>query len=374
MLTSIIINNYNYGHFLNEAIDSALNQTYPNIEVIVVDDGSADNSRDIIAEYGNRIIPVLKENGGMASAFNAGFNVSSGHVIISLDSDDLLLPFAVENAIQRFNNIRVTKVHWYLWEINKRGQKSGTMNPKVNLPEGDLRDEVIKNGPVACVSSPTSGNAWSRKFLEKVLPIPELEFKRSSDSYLYTLAPIYGSVERITEPQGYYRIHSNNDYAGKSLGERNKLIYETFEVRCNVLIKHLNIIGIKASIETWKKNENYKWIEQLYNATNEIAAIVPPGEIYLFVDDGQWEAGNVIADRQNLPFLESNGEYWGPPPDDETAIREFERLRKAGASFIVFAWTAFWWLEHYQEFYKYLRTNYRCVLDNERLVVFDLKG
>jgi hypothetical protein len=112
----------------------------------------------------------------------------------------------------------------------------------------------------------------------------------------------------------------------------------------------------------------------LYNATNEIAAIVPPGEIYLFVDDGQWEAGNVIAERQNLPFLENNGEYWGPPPDDETAIREFERLRQAGASFIVFAWTAFWWLEHYQEFYKYLQTNYRCVLVNERLVVFDLKG
>ncbi len=73
-LVSILINNYNYGRFLSKAIDSALNQEYQNIEVIVVDDGSTDDSRKIIESYGERIKPVLKENGGQASAFNAGFS------------------------------------------------------------------------------------------------------------------------------------------------------------------------------------------------------------------------------------------------------------------------------------------------------------
>ena len=59
---SVIINNYNYDCFLSEAIDSALNQTYSNTEIIVVDDGSTDNSRDIIAGYGDQIIPILKAN------------------------------------------------------------------------------------------------------------------------------------------------------------------------------------------------------------------------------------------------------------------------------------------------------------------------
>ncbi|HLL41796.1 MAG TPA: glycosyltransferase family 2 protein, partial [Segetibacter sp.] len=81
LLASIIIDNYNYGHFIREAINSALQQSYQNIEVIVVDDGSTDNSREIIRSYGEKIIPVLKNNGGQASAFNAGYYKSTGDVI-----------------------------------------------------------------------------------------------------------------------------------------------------------------------------------------------------------------------------------------------------------------------------------------------------
>jgi glycosyltransferase involved in cell wall biosynthesis len=70
-LVSVIVNNYNYARFLPDAIDSALRQTYGHVEVIVVDDGSTDESRVVIASYGNRIRAVLKRNGGQGSAFNA---------------------------------------------------------------------------------------------------------------------------------------------------------------------------------------------------------------------------------------------------------------------------------------------------------------
>ena len=73
-LVSIIINNYNYDRFLPEAINSAINQTYPHTEIIVVDDGSTDNSRDIISGYGQRIIPIFQPNGKQAAAFNSGLN------------------------------------------------------------------------------------------------------------------------------------------------------------------------------------------------------------------------------------------------------------------------------------------------------------
>ena len=77
-LVTVLINNYNYGRFLREAIDSALNQTYGNVEVVVVDDGSTDESRDIIDGYAGRIVSVLKKNGGQGSAFNAGIAASRG--------------------------------------------------------------------------------------------------------------------------------------------------------------------------------------------------------------------------------------------------------------------------------------------------------
>src|ERR687885_1217665 len=87
-LVSILICNYNYAQYVKEAIDSALNQTYSNTEVIVIDDGSTDNSREIIASYGDKIIPILKQNSGQASAFNVGFAISKGDIICFLDSDD----------------------------------------------------------------------------------------------------------------------------------------------------------------------------------------------------------------------------------------------------------------------------------------------
>jgi glycosyltransferase involved in cell wall biosynthesis len=91
-LASILINNYSYARFLDETINSALSQNYPRKEIIVVDDGSTDNSREIISRYGDRIIPIFKENGGQASAVNAGVARCHGDILCFLDSDDFFWP------------------------------------------------------------------------------------------------------------------------------------------------------------------------------------------------------------------------------------------------------------------------------------------
>src|SRR4030043_1501176 len=101
-LASIIITCYNYEKLLPRAIDSALQQTYPKKEIIVVDDGSTDNSRHIINSYGDRIIPVFKENGGLNSATNAGFFASHGEIIFFLDADDIFSPHKGEQRANFF--------------------------------------------------------------------------------------------------------------------------------------------------------------------------------------------------------------------------------------------------------------------------------
>lgn len=109
-------------------------------------------------------------------------------------------------------------------------------------------------------------------------------------------------------------------------------------------------------------------------AAGDIARVVPPGDMVIVVDEAQWVASDLVGGRRCLPFLERNGEYWGAPADDETAVREFERLRTLGARFIVFGWPAFWWLDHYAGLSQHLRSRFPCVLDNERLIVFDLRA
>src|SRR5260370_21703294 len=169
---SIVRSRYNYGSSLANCIDSALEQTYHHTEVIVVDDGSTDNSRDIIARYGNRVTPLLKENGGQASALNAGFRASRGEVVIFLDSDDLLLPTTVEKVIPLFEDGRAAKAHWPPWSVDPRGTKTGkVMYPE--LPEGDLREAVVARGPHGYGWPPTVGDAWCRAFLGQILLISD---------------------------------------------------------------------------------------------------------------------------------------------------------------------------------------------------------
>src|ERR1043165_5503387 len=98
-LVSIVIPTYNYAHFLSQAVESALAQTYPNTEVIVVDDGSTDHTRQVLAAYGDRIRYTHQVNKGLSAARNTGIRKARGELIALLDSDDVLYPPRVEAGV-----------------------------------------------------------------------------------------------------------------------------------------------------------------------------------------------------------------------------------------------------------------------------------
>ncbi len=99
-LVSVVIPTYNHGHFVTEAVESALAQTYHPIEVIVVDDGSSDDTREILRCYGDRIRYVFQENKGLSAARNTGIRVARGEWIALLDSDDIWAAEKLETQLR----------------------------------------------------------------------------------------------------------------------------------------------------------------------------------------------------------------------------------------------------------------------------------
>ena len=114
-------------------------------------------------------------------------------------------------------------------------------------------------------------------------------------------------------------------------------------------------------------------MKRLLRVTHALATVIPADATFILADQEQFRS-LLPAAFHSIPFLERNGVYWGAPPDDETAIHELERLRQAGARFLVVAWPAFWFLDHYRALQRHLEGNFSCILRDELLVVFDLQA
>ncbi len=209
----VVIDNHNYARYLTAAVDSALAQTHP-VRVLVVDDGSTDDSLERLAAYGDRIEVLRKPNGGQASALNAGFARCRGEVVVVLDADDVLLPDAVEQAVAAFEaDARVTKVQARMEVIDAHGRPTGALKPPAHLPlpRGDLRHAEVAY-PFDLVWLPMSANAYRREALLRILPIPEEEYVRCADWYLNHLTPLLGRVVSLDTIGAQYRVHGANGY------------------------------------------------------------------------------------------------------------------------------------------------------------------
>jgi Methyltransferase domain len=111
----------------------------------------------------------------------------------------------------------------------------------------------------------------------------------------------------------------------------------------------------------------------LLRLCRELAEVVPPSDSFILVYDGDPRFEGGLSISRGLPFLEHGGVYWGPPHNDEEAIRELERMRRFGSAFIIFIWRSFWWLDYYPGFHQYLCSKFQCVRKNDCLIAFDLR-
>jgi glycosyltransferase involved in cell wall biosynthesis len=242
-LVSVIIDNYNYARYLRQAIDSALAQTYSNFELIVVDDGSTDESRQIIRDYGDRITPLLKDNGGQGSAFNAGFALSRGELVCFLDSDDMWLPEKLAETVLLSQRHPEAQVLFHRFrKIDAQGVPFRERARPREIVCGDLRSRARRSG--GCwPHPPTSALCFRRSFLERVMPAPEETLRSCADLYLATLAPFLGDIAGMRKPLTLYRVHGANAWLGSSRDLRGDL--SRHEAHIHTINQTLQRLGIE---------------------------------------------------------------------------------------------------------------------------------
>ncbi|WP_051321277.1 glycosyltransferase family 2 protein [Chrysiogenes arsenatis] len=228
-LVSVILDNYNYADYLPEAIESVLQQTYPHFELIVVDDGSTDASRDVIntyAERDHRIRPVFKLNGGQASAFNAGYAASNGDIICFLDSDDLFMPNKLAKLVE-CHEAGNSFVHTDHQSIDTQGSPCTDTIKRYRYDGYNLFLVYYLSKYPGNVTSTLS---LTRALAEKIFPLPhEQDWRIQADDAIVFQAAMMTRSTFFDQKLTRYRIHHANGHYGKK--NSHDYLYELLKKR-----------------------------------------------------------------------------------------------------------------------------------------------
>lgn len=240
---SVVVSSYNYGRYLREAIDSALSLRCDHLQVIVVDDGSTDDSIDIIKSYGSRIETLFQKNQGQVASCAAGLKLCHYDIVIFLDSDDRLEPCAAEEIMAHWTPETV-KMQYVLQAIDDNGALVNTIFPKYphGLTPATIKRELLRASVYPATT--TSGTAFSRTFLMDVMPIPA-SYGCHIDDALNAISPLYGDVQTLRKVLGQYRVHDRNVTAHSELTvERFESYAHEYRERARYLADNCERLGV----------------------------------------------------------------------------------------------------------------------------------
>ena len=240
-LVSAIIGTYNYGHYIEEAIDSILKQAFPqnDIEIIVVDDGSKDDTPERVKKYGDKIKYIYKENGGQASALNVGFENARGKILALLDADDYWHPNKIKYVVDEFERSdRVDVVYHYMNIVDDENRMVGTQ------PDSKIENEIyferyplqnyLKGIMPFCMV--TAGASIRADCLKRIIPIPN-DFYLYPDLYMELILPFHAEeFALIKKHLGYHRVHGRNTWQGKEKGKEIQIQRTGLEIKLLSLI------------------------------------------------------------------------------------------------------------------------------------------
>jgi glycosyltransferase involved in cell wall biosynthesis len=229
---TVLITTYNYARYLPRSIDSALHQEYagPPVEILVIDDGSSDDTAAVVQQYGERIRYIAKPNGGQASAINLGVQEANGDILCLLDGDDYFYPGKVQAVAEVFARRPGVGLVYDEFDIVDRDGRSldkqrpeptwsGYRIPLSRVP-GQLRSLIVLGHPWTCITSAMS----VRRRVVTELRVPDDRFRHSPDLFLGLVLPFMTDVAIVESPQTAYVYHGDNVGLFRSSAE-NRALY-----------------------------------------------------------------------------------------------------------------------------------------------------
>lgn len=214
ILITVIIPVYNVEKYLNRCLESVIKQTYKNLEIICVNDGSTDKSSDILKEYAKkdkRIKIVEKENGGLSSARNAGLEIAKGEFIGFIDSDDWINPTTYEKAISKMAE-DIDIVCWGANIVNEMGDNTN----KAILEAAFQYHKIKLNGKIKLDANALEKlpvTSWNKLFKKSIIDKHKIRFPygfiHEDIEFLYKYL-LYGNIAFVINEGLYYYVQRTN--------------------------------------------------------------------------------------------------------------------------------------------------------------------
>lgn len=225
-LVSVLVTSYNHGRWLGLAVQSVLQQTYSNFEIVVCEDGSTDNSAQVLldlARADSRIIVIQQANRGQCAAFNTAFAASKGDIICLLDCDDTFMPGKIEQVVRKFrsnpefgnvaNSVNLVDEDGLVIQ-ELRADREGYLGPSMF---------ILRKKPV---STQCSGLSFRRAVLGAIFPLPE-DLRIAADGAISGPALNIAATGAIPEVLSIWRIHGSN--SGGAMSQLPSLTPEKME-------------------------------------------------------------------------------------------------------------------------------------------------
>lgn len=265
-LVSVLMANYNYGHLIESAIRSVRDQTYDRWELIVIDDGSTDDSSAVVerlAADDARITLIRQENRGQGGAWNHGFEHCRGDVLCLLDSDDLFEPGKLDAVVSVFaEDAGVGMVQHPMQVIDSDGKPLQVIPFLSRLEDGWLGPTVARRGGRWCYM-PTSALAFRMEVARKLLPLDARRYRICADALLFTLGPMLTRVRVVPRPLTRYRVHGSNNMSSgvtdqKYLRKRVRSFHDT------VLGTNQHVARLDLGLPTLHPTDHLQYREHLF--------------------------------------------------------------------------------------------------------------